>query len=110
MRCWSSFPWRRGHFAAKGTSWLVLDTHTGSPIEVHDARRARPVTLAYNLSEPLHFGDFAGIPLKVLYGVVGLLGSSLYLTGFVVWLLKRRKRSRQAVVPISSSPVSSQAN
>ncbi|MFN3652505.1 MAG: PepSY-associated TM helix domain-containing protein [Armatimonadota bacterium] len=100
----------RGHFAARGTSWALLDTHTGMPIEVHDARRARPVTWAYNLSEPLHFGDFAGLPLKVVYGVAGLLGSSLYLTGFVIWLYKRRKKKptqdRPAVPP---SPTASSA-
>jgi uncharacterized iron-regulated membrane protein len=42
------------------------------------------------LSKPLHFGDYGGMPLKILWAVLdvitlGVLGSGLYL-----WVARRR--------------------
>lgn len=90
-----------GPFVNEGSSWMILDTHTGAPIAMHDARKAHILTKAYNLSEPLHFGDFAGIPMRVLYALLGLASSALTVTGFGIWILKtasaRRARKQKAV-------------
>ena len=54
------------------------------------------------LSQPLHFGDYGGLPLKILWGLLDLftvvvLGSGLYL-----WLAKRRpaRASAPATAPV----------
>jgi uncharacterized iron-regulated membrane protein len=77
-----------------GASFVVVDTRTGAVLDAHSARRAEPVTRAYNLMEPLHFGDFAGVPVKILYLLFGLTASFLSVTGYVVWALKALKRRR----------------
>jgi len=48
---------------------------------------------ALSLSQPLHFGDYGGLGLKIVWGLLDLativiLGSGLYL-----WLAKKRKRA-----------------
>jgi uncharacterized iron-regulated membrane protein len=45
------------------------------------------------LSQPLHFGDYGGLPLKVIWAALDgvtivVIGSGLYL-----WLARRRKRA-----------------
>jgi uncharacterized iron-regulated membrane protein len=60
------------------------------------------------LSQPLHFGDYGGMPMKILWTLLDLativvLGSGLYL-----WVKKRRQvpaavRSSAAVAPGAST-------
>ena len=49
----------------------------------------------FYVQEALHFGDFGGIALKVLYSFLGLTSGFLSITGFVVYL-ERTKKQRQA--------------
>ena len=54
------------------------------------------------VSQPLHFGDYGGLPLKILWAVLTLftivvLGSGLYL-----WLGKRRAGTDALVREIES--------
>src|SRR5690606_8602266 len=35
----------------------------------------------------LHFGDYGGYPLKVVYFVLGLLGCVVIITGILIWLV-----------------------
>lgn len=65
----------------------LIDAETGA----FTAARPMPwYNQALSLSRPLHFGDYGGLPLKILWAVLDLftivvLGSGLYL-----WLGKRR--------------------
>lgn len=50
------------------------------------------------VSKPLHFGDYAGIPMKILWALLDVativvLGSGLYL-----WLKRRATRTREAAI------------
>lgn len=44
------------------------------------------------LMEPLHFGNFGGLPLKWLYFLLGLTPAFLSLSGTLIWLDGRRQR------------------
>lgn len=69
----------------------LIDAETG---EFTEARRMPWYYQMLSLSRPLHFGDYGGLPLKVLWAVLTLftiivLGSGLYL-----WLAKGAVSSR----------------
>ncbi|MCZ2148516.1 MAG: PepSY domain-containing protein [Bryobacterales bacterium] len=34
---------------------------------------------------PLHIGNFGGLPVKLVYALIGLLFPTLFLTGFIMW-------------------------
>lgn len=87
----------RGHFLVvlSGTDALtarlfrtaLMDGHTGRLVE---AAEMPWYAQALFLSQPLHFGDYGGLPLKVIWAIldlftIGVLGSGLYL-----WLARRR--------------------
>lgn len=44
----------------------------------------------------LHFGDFGGRPLRVMYFVLGLLGCVVMISGILIWLVARDKNSTPA--------------
>ncbi|WP_443971880.1 PepSY-associated TM helix domain-containing protein [Sphingobium sp. CR28] len=65
----------------------LIDARTG---ELTDARPMPWYMLALTYSQPLHFGDYGGLPLKILWALltsftIVVLGSGLYL-----WLGKHR--------------------
>ena len=69
----------------------LIDAETG---EFTDARPMPWYYQALSLSRPLHFGDYGGLPLKLLWAALTLftivvLGSGLYL-----WLVKGAASSR----------------
>ncbi len=45
------------------------------------------------LAEPLHFGDYAGLPMKILWVIFGLLSLILPLSGLRIFLQNQRKRA-----------------
>jgi uncharacterized iron-regulated membrane protein len=40
----------------------------------------------------LHMGRFGGIGIKIIYFVLGLSGGLLSITGFLLWLRRRKRR------------------
>jgi uncharacterized iron-regulated membrane protein len=53
-----------------------------------------PVYLqALLISQPLHFGDYGGMPLKVIWAALDLLTIIVIGSGLYLWLARRRKRA-----------------
>lgn len=48
--------------------------------------------------QPLHFGWFGGIFVKLAYGLLGLSMCSITATGFQIWLIRRRDKGRPAPI------------
>lgn len=42
----------------------------------------------------LHFGSYGGLPVRLLYAVLGVMGALLFYTGNVLWIESRGKRLR----------------
>ena len=77
----------------------LIDAETG---EFTDARPMPWYAKALALSQPLHFGDYGGLPLKILWAILTaftliVLGSGLYL-----WLGKRRSGTDALVREVES--------
>lgn len=46
-----------------------------------------------SISSPLHFGNYGGMPIKIIYCLLGLTPGILSVTGFFLWLRKRKKNT-----------------
>jgi uncharacterized iron-regulated membrane protein len=79
---------------------LLVHPETGEVLQAS----ARPwyVTL-FQLSQPLHFGDYGGLPLKILWAVLDLIAIAVLSSGLYLWLAKRGAR-RAGETLIQSSP------
>ncbi|GGF34691.1 PepSY-associated TM helix domain-containing protein [Echinicola rosea] len=49
----------------------------------------------YYVQESFHFGDFGGLPLKLLYCVLAIGSSFLSLSGFIIFLERTKKKRSQ---------------
>lgn len=65
---------------------VLIDGQTGEVLE----RRHLPwYVSALLVSKPLHFGDYGGLPLKVLWAVLDLLSIVVLVSGVVLWVRRR---------------------
>ena len=75
---------------------VLLDAQTGAVADTRDL----PIYLkALFVSQPLHFGDYGGLPLKIIWAVLDsftivVLGSGVYL-----YVTRRRKSARHRGYP-----------
>ncbi|QAU46770.1 PepSY-associated TM helix domain-containing protein [Bradyrhizobium guangzhouense] len=69
---------------------VLLDGETGEVA----ASRALPLYLqALLISQPLHFGDYGGMPLKLIWAALDGLSIVVIGSGLYLWLGRRRKRA-----------------
>ncbi|KXX71717.1 hypothetical protein AVL50_05440 [Flammeovirga sp. SJP92] len=81
------------------TNFIVLDKKDLSPIKKLDIRNAGVGSQFFYMQEALHFGDFLGIGLKIVYCLFGLIGGFLGISGFFVYY-KRTEKKRVQQYPI----------
>ncbi|PZP49911.1 MAG: hypothetical protein DI598_06735 [Pseudopedobacter saltans] len=51
----------------------------------------------YNYNFELHVGTIFGLPSKILACLTSLIGASLPVTGFIIWLNRKRKKNKKIV-------------
>jgi uncharacterized iron-regulated membrane protein len=85
----------------KWSSEVSLDRYTGKVLKVTDATKSLSLgDTVLNAFTPMHYGTFGGIPTRILYVFVGLAPTILFITGLVMYRLRRR-RLPQAVMETS---------
>ena len=97
------------HGTGLGPSWIFFDDHTGEVIHVEIPGTGTNADTFVQLQFPLHSGQIAGLPGRILISASGLVVAVLSVTGVLIWLRKRnsaregmRKRGRGAEKPSMS--------
>ncbi|MGS2741184.1 PepSY-associated TM helix domain-containing protein [Sinomicrobium sp. M5D2P17] len=86
------FPLDRRSFAGKGK--MVLKASTGEIIEEKDPfNNTSYLDGATNILAKLHFGDYGGMGLRVIYFILGLVSCFVIISGVMIWLVARNKKS-----------------
>ena len=44
------------------------------------------------INSQVHFGKYGGLPVKILYSLFGLSSGLLSITGFLLWLKRRKNK------------------
>ena len=64
----------------------LVDAETG---ELTDARTMPALNQALMMSKPLHFGDYGGLPLKIIWALLTLATIWVLWTGLMLWWRRR---------------------
>jgi uncharacterized iron-regulated membrane protein len=72
-------------------SGLQADLLTGELGELSKLREQPFWTRMTTLLKPLHFGDYGGLGIKLLYSFFGLMPGLLSVSGFVIWVSRGKK-------------------
>ena len=65
----------------------LIDAETG---KLTDSRDMPWYVSTLFVSQPLHFGDYGGMPLKILWALLDVLTIVILVTGLYLWLRRRR--------------------
>jgi uncharacterized iron-regulated membrane protein len=76
------------------SSFVSFNQHTGEIVTVYDIRRQAFTSQLDKSMYPLHFGNYGGILIKILYSVLGLTPSFLAITGFLLWWRQGKKSKK----------------
>lgn len=69
---------------------VLVDARTGG---VTSSQRFPWYIHALEVSRPLHFGDYGGLPLKVLWALLDLIFIAVLISGLALWWQKRESAS-----------------
>jgi uncharacterized iron-regulated membrane protein len=86
-----------GELHPNGRNFIYLNPGTGEVLELEAARRAPAGTRIYDTFYPIHIGRWGGLPVRVIYTVLGLTPLVLGITGFLAWWNRRGRR----LLPVS---------
>ncbi|OHX64144.1 PepSY-associated TM helix domain-containing protein [Flammeovirga pacifica] len=81
------------------TNFVVVDKDNYQFISKLDIRESGPSGHLYYMQEALHFGDFGGILLKIIYCLMGLIAGFLSISGFFIYY-KRTEKKRIKSYPL----------
>ncbi|WP_251865498.1 PepSY-associated TM helix domain-containing protein [Achromobacter sp. Marseille-Q4962] len=81
--------WMRGDtpLTSRMSTPVLVDGKTG---ELTTVARMPWYLTALELSRPLHFGDYAGMPLKILWAILDIVTIVVLASGLYLWLARRR--------------------
>lgn len=86
------------HQAGESRAWLgktsvSVDPNTGMVLEVYNAVRTSLTNRVLDAAFPMHNGEIAGWPGRILVILVGLSLPTMLVTGLLSWVGKRRRRA-----------------
>lgn len=76
---------------------IVLDKKDYSELARYDIREKSLHDKTYYAQEGLHYGDFGGIWVKVIYSFFGLTSGALSILGFVLYLERTKSKQKKKV-------------
>jgi uncharacterized iron-regulated membrane protein len=80
-----------------GKHYSGIPLNSEGKIEGTTFLKDQPMSMrAFRILQPLHFGDYAGLAVKIIYTIGGLLPGLLSVTGFFIW----RKRHKPHPTPV----------
>jgi len=85
---------------------LLIDAQTG---ELTDRREMPWYVTALLISQPLHFGDYGGLPLKILWSLLDILAIVVLGSGIYLWLKKRTVPIEERLQGLLNGAASDQA-
>lgn len=79
-------------FRSPHGSQMTYASQDGSFVSLHDIRGDSWWSQTLDAFEPLHFGSFGGLPIKLLWALAGLAPGLLAISGTAIWWKRRRRR------------------
>lgn len=95
------------HPAGLGSPWLYFDGSDGRSIGDHRPGEGTLGDLFMQIQFPLHSGQIAGLPGRIVVAVAGAATAMLSVTGVIIWLRKQQARRiarARAQTPIGIAP------
>ena len=81
-----------------GNTRVYLDRFTGKVTQFRNGLKPSRAEAIVNQFRPVHFGNFGGIPTRILYVFVGLAPTILMVTGFTMWRYRKPSQPQRVIL------------
>lgn len=92
-----------GQVYEKNINTLVLSKSSYRPVFKCDISTMSFSDKFYSIQEALHFGDYGGLWLKIIYTILGLTSAFLSISGFVVYFYRTDKKQQRKMSPLKTT-------
>jgi uncharacterized iron-regulated membrane protein len=75
----------------------LIDAETG---KLTDSRGMPWYVTALLISQPLHFGDYGGMPMKIVWAVLDVITIVVLASGLYLWLSRRKKPIEERIAEL----------
>jgi uncharacterized iron-regulated membrane protein len=78
---------------------VLVDAQTA---QVTDSRAMPWYMTAMFVSQPLHFGDYGGLPMKIVWALLDVLTIIVLISGLYLWIKRRKQMPKESLDVIQS--------
>ena len=89
--------WRAGDLTAAGSNRVYIDPSNARVLSTDLAANWTLGVRLFQALAPIHYGEFGGLPLKLLWSLLGVTPAVLFVTGLVVWSRPSRKKDGRKI-------------
>lgn len=82
-----------GWFRSPHGSQVAYQSTDGTFTSANDIRTQSTWAQVVDAFEPLHYGNFGGLPVKIVYGLAGCAPAVLAISGVMIWWQRRRGKT-----------------
>ncbi|MBX2859070.1 MAG: PepSY domain-containing protein [Cellvibrionaceae bacterium] len=90
----------RNPLASKYASAITFDHHSGELLQVSNGKNAPALAKVTDSFRELHFGSFGGLPIKIVWSVLGFMPVILAASGAYLWWRRTRTRAAKSAAAI----------
>lgn len=81
------------HHQITGTGRITKNAYSGEIIEEKHPSNSNYIESVQEITHRLHYGDFGGISLKIIYFLLALLTCFVIISGVLIWIEARNRRN-----------------
>jgi uncharacterized iron-regulated membrane protein len=86
---------RSGDLSPSGNH-VYLEPSTGRVLAISRAADQPLAARIFSVFAPIHYGEFGGLPVKMIWALLGLTPGLLFVTGLITWWRPRPRQRKQA--------------
>jgi uncharacterized iron-regulated membrane protein len=96
--------WRTGDLAPDGNH-VYMEPATAKVLSVSRIADQPLAARIFGAFSPIHYGEFGGVTIKLIWCLIGLMPSVLLVTGFLTWLRPKKPQTAKRVPAVREEAV-----
>jgi uncharacterized iron-regulated membrane protein len=91
--------WRSGDLTQTGSNRVYIDPESGRVLSTDLAANWPLGVRLFQALAPIHYGEFGGLPIKILWSLLGVAPAVLFVTGFLFWWRPGKQKRGSKIRP-----------
>ncbi len=90
---------RAGDLSQAGDNRVYMGQGSGKVLSIELAANRPLGVQLFQALQPIHYGEFGGLPVKILWSLFGAIPAVLFVTGLLIWWRPNKQKPREKTRP-----------